>query len=78
MRNVVFLSLSIDKNVVQINQHSLPYLSGEDVVHWRLEYYWSVRQTKRQDLEFMQSAWGLERRLFTVLGFDSNLVVALH
>ena len=75
---MVFWRLTIDENVIQVNQDALPYLLGKDLVHERLEYCWSIRQTKRQDLELIESLWGPKRRLLTIFGLYPNLIVALH
>ena len=75
---MVFWRLTVDENVIQVNQDALPYLLGEDLIYERLEYCWSIRQTKRQDLELIESLWGPKCRLLTIFGLYPNLVVALH
>ena len=75
---MVFWRLTVDENVIQVNQDALPYLLGKDLIHERLEYCWSIHQTKRQDLELIESLWGPKRRLLTVFGLYPDLIVALH
>ena len=75
---MLFWRLTVDKNVVQVDQDALPYLLGEDLIHERLEYCWSIRQTKRQNLELIESVWGCECRLLTVFRLYPNLIVPLH
>ena len=75
---MVFWYLIIDENVIQVNQDALPYLLGKDLVHEHLEYCWSIRQIKRQDLELIESLWGPKRRLFTIFRLYPDLIVALH
>ena len=75
---MVFWRLTGDENVIQVNQDALPYLLGKDLIHERLEYYWSICQTKRQDLELIESLWGPKCRLLTILRLYPNLIVALH
>ena len=75
---VFFWRLTVDKNVIQVNQDALPYLLGEDLIHKRLEYGWSIRQTKRQDLKLIESLGGPKCRLLTVFRLCPNLIIALH
>ena len=75
---MVFWRLTVDENVIQVNQDTLPYLLGKDLIHKRLEYCWSIRQTKRQDLELIESLWGPKCRLLTIFGLYPDLIVALH
>ena len=46
MFKMVFWRLVVDENVIQVNQDPLPYLLGKDLVYERLEYCWSIHQTK--------------------------------
>ena len=75
---MVLWRLAVDENVIQVNQDALPYLLGKDLVHERLEYCRSIRQTKQQDLEILESLWGPKCRLLTIFGLYPNLIVALH
>ena len=76
--SMVFWRLTVDENVIQVDQDALPYLLGKDLIHERLEYCWSIRQTKRQDLELIESLWGPKRRLLTILRLYPYLIIALH
>ena len=66
---MVFWRLTVDKNVIQVDQDALPYLLGKDLIHERLEYCWSICHAKRQDLELIEPLWGPKCRLLTILGF---------
>ena len=78
MFHVFFWCLAIHKNVVQVYQYALPYLAGEDLVHQRLEYSWSIHQTKRQHLELIKSTRCPECRFLTIFRLYPNLIIALH
>ena len=75
---MVFWRFIVDENVIEVNQDALPYLLGKNLVYKRLEYCWSIRQTKWQDLEVIESLWGPKRRLLTIFGLYPDLIVALH
>ena len=70
--------LTVDKNVIQVYQDALPYLLGKDLIHERLEYCWSIRQAKRQNLELIEPLWSPKCRLLTILRLYPYLIIALH